>query len=230
MRFGRSAPESERPTWEVVRPGVALDLWAAEDRAPVQETPVYLWARSPLELLRHLARLDAVSIAWALGSVRAADLYAPTLTAAPPAAVWVPDDLPPAAVAAALGGEVVDAGATLRLRQTSRDPWALHRVRVRQGQLQRVGRVQVPGSPPGSHRYAPGRRRRTGLSRARLGPGWGSRSRASRSCRRHVRTWKHCIDGRGRAPEVAEALRATLGVDAGEPADHSALLTHPALR
>lgn len=114
--------------WNVIDAAGLLDLWSAEDHAPVEETQVYVWSRTPQELLQGLARLNDSVKTWALAGAAAANLYEPTLTTYPMATIWIPNATPVDAVATALGGQVVSDGGSITIRQTAKDPWALHRL------------------------------------------------------------------------------------------------------
>ncbi len=162
-------------------------------------------------MLQHLTRLDAAAIPWAVGGVRAADLYAPTLTAPPSLTLWAPNDMPASAVAGALKGEVVREGATLTLRQTPRDPWARHRVRLHQGRLVPVVRTPAPAGPAPSV-DAFDEDPDDVLARA-LRP-WAAEPIEGLTLVSRPRAFVEALaDGRGRSAEVAEALRTTLAVD-----------------
>ena len=186
--------------WEITDPQRILDLWAAEDTPPVRETPLYVWSRSQLDLLRGLERLDGILDAWAIGGVAAANLYAPTLTTFPALSVWVPDEAAPDAVATALGGEVVAEGATLTLRQTTRDPWAWHRLRVRGRDAADLASTEHAAPGTLLHRLRSAAAPPASLERV-AGLSLVSRPRA---------IIEALQDGRGRAEDVAAALRETL--------------------
>jgi hypothetical protein len=210
--------------WHLTRPALALDQWAAEDRPKVLETTVFMLARAPLEFLRHLTRLDHAGIPWAVGGVRAADLYAPTLTAPPALTVWVPNDVPASTVAAALKGQVVDGGATLTLRQTAKDPWMRHRLRLQDGLLVTVpaeARTAVSESDRDKdrdqgamHDVAHGA---TIPWSDRLDPAlprWRRELVEGLTLISPPRAYVETLaDGRGRFAEVAEALRDQLAFD-----------------
>jgi predicted transcriptional regulator len=104
--------------WRLVDRGGLLDLWAAEEEPPPPTIGLYVWTRSPREMIQKLAILDKVSEHWALGGAAAANVYAPTLTVNPEPAVWFDGRVPPERVARAIGGEIVDKGANLYLCQS----------------------------------------------------------------------------------------------------------------
>ena len=104
--------------WQFVDRGGLLDLWAAEGEPPPPPTGLYVWTRSPKELIEKLALLDGVSEHWALGGAAAANVYAPTLTIIPEPTVWFDARVPAERVARAIGGEIVDNGANLWLWQS----------------------------------------------------------------------------------------------------------------
>jgi len=112
------------------RPRVAalLDLWTRNGEALPRVTPLYVWARSPKELLGRFLELDDAGIPYAIGGVAAADIYAPTLTAAPDPEMWIPADIPADAVAQALDGSIIESGANAAIWQVPGDP-ALRRAR-----------------------------------------------------------------------------------------------------
>jgi len=105
--------------WKLTEAGGVLDLWAAEEEPPKRVTNLYVWSRSPQDLLQKLPELDRLDRKWAVGGTAAANLYAPTLSSDPNPAVWVDARLPIKEVASALGGEVVDKGFNLRIWQSS---------------------------------------------------------------------------------------------------------------
>jgi hypothetical protein len=113
-----------RKRWTLRDPGALLDRWAEEERAePEEATGITAWSRTTGELIERIASLDDLD--YALGGVGAANLYAPTLTAAPLLELWIPAEVPPTSVANQLNGEVVATGANVRLLQRSGDR-ALH--------------------------------------------------------------------------------------------------------
>jgi hypothetical protein len=107
--------------WQLVDRGGLLDLWAAEEEPPPPPTGLYVWTRSPKDIIQKLALLDEVSEHWALGGAAAANVYAPTLTVIPEPTVWFDARVPAEQVARAMGGEIVDKGANLHLCQSERD-------------------------------------------------------------------------------------------------------------
>jgi hypothetical protein len=104
--------------WKLNEAGGILDLWAAEEEPPKRVTNLYVWTRSPQDLLRKLPELDRFEPKWAIGGTAAANLYAPILSSDPEPAVWVDAHLPAKEIASALGGEVVDKGSNLRIWQS----------------------------------------------------------------------------------------------------------------
>ena len=107
--------------YQFVDPGGLLDLWAAEEEPPPPPTGLYVWTRSPKELIQKFALLDEVSEHWALGGAAAANVYAPTLTVIPEPTVWFDARVPAERVARAIGGEIVDNGANLWLWQSEQN-------------------------------------------------------------------------------------------------------------
>ena len=188
-------------SWEVVDAAGLLDLWGAEDNAPVEETQIYAWSRAPQELLQGLARLNDILEAWALGGAAAANLYAPTLTTYPVATVWIPNATPVEAVATALGGQVVSDGGSITIRQTAKDPWALHRLSVPAKETVNT-RKHVADDENARLRRTLHDEHVLPLA-AEL---WGGLSLVSRP-RAIVETLR---DGRGRYEEIAVALRNSL--------------------
>ncbi len=189
--------------WVVVDAAGLLDLWSAEDNAPVEETQIYAWSRAPQELLQGLARLNEIVEAWALGGAAAANLYAPTLTTYPVVTVWIPNATPVEAVATALGGQVVSDGGSITIRQTAKDPWALHRMSLpAKATVNKSDHVDDDEN---------GRLRRTLHDEQVLPPTaelWGGLSLVSRP-RAIVETLR---DGRGRYEAIAVALRNALAL------------------
>lgn len=104
--------------WKLSEAGGILDLWAAEEEPPKRVTNLYVWSRSPQDLLQKLPELDRLDRKWAVGGTAAANVYAPTLSGDPEPAVWVDACLPAKEIASALGGEVVDKGSNLRIWQS----------------------------------------------------------------------------------------------------------------
>jgi len=104
--------------WKISNAGGLLDLWATEEQSRARGTGLYVWSRSPQELLQKMSRLDYLNGRWALAGTAAANLYAPTLTTFPDPSIWVESHFLPRQVAAALGGEVVDKGANLQILQS----------------------------------------------------------------------------------------------------------------
>ena len=107
--------------WKISNVGGLLDLWATEEQPVEHSTGIYLWSRSPHELLRKLPLLNKLSVPWALASTAAANLYAPTLTTFPDPSVWIESSAAIREVARVLGGELVDKGANLQILQSKND-------------------------------------------------------------------------------------------------------------
>jgi hypothetical protein len=105
-----------------------LDLWTRNEQAVPRVTPLYLWARSPRELLARFLELGPAGIRYPIGGVAAADLYAPTLTEAPDPEIWIPADVPPEVLEGALDGSLIESGANAVIWQVPGDP-ALRRAR-----------------------------------------------------------------------------------------------------
>jgi predicted transcriptional regulator len=103
--------------WRICDAGGLLDLWATEEQRTAQTTGLYVWGRSPQELLTKLPRLNQLTKRWALAGTAAANLYAPTLTTFPDPTIWVDSRVLVREVANALGGEIVDKGANLEVWQ-----------------------------------------------------------------------------------------------------------------
>lgn len=104
--------------WKILNAGGLLDLWATEEQSVPQGTGLYVWSRSPQELLKKMSQLNQLNCRWALAGTAAANLYAPTLTIFPDLSVWVESHFSLRQVAAVLGGEVVDKGANLQVLQS----------------------------------------------------------------------------------------------------------------
>jgi hypothetical protein len=182
--------------WAISRPDRILDLWADEDTKSPKRTLAYVWAPSPRALLEEFRKLSDVALYWALGGVSAANLYAPTLTAEPIPTLWIPDSVPASAALKALSGEAVTEGHNLVLQQTPNDPWALNRM-----------------EPTRQYEDAP-RDPRTRVIEV-LGPAiysWNpSRPLPTVPLVSKPRAYVEAVhEKRGRAAEVAEALRKAL--------------------
>ncbi|MBA3973263.1 MAG: hypothetical protein C0504_03470 [Candidatus Solibacter sp.] len=109
-------------TWVHVDRGGLLDLWAGEESVePVTSVGVYLWSRTPRELLTKLVRIGEGDVLWALGGAAAANLHEPLLTVDPTPEVWIQSSFPAESIARQLGGSVVDQGANLHLQQSYQD-------------------------------------------------------------------------------------------------------------
>jgi hypothetical protein len=104
--------------WKVSNAGGLLDLWATEEQSGGLSTGLYVWSRSPQELLKKLPQLNQLDGRWALAGTAAANLYAPTLTTYPNPSVWIESHFSARQVATVLGGEVVDEGANLQILQS----------------------------------------------------------------------------------------------------------------
>jgi hypothetical protein len=190
-------------SWEIVDAAGLLDLWGAEDTAPVKETQIYAWSRAPQELLQGLARLSDAIGAWALGGAAAANLYTPTLTTFPAATVWIPNAIPVEAAATALGGQVVSEGGSITIRQTARDPWALHRL-----SLSTKSAVNGSDDIEGDHSARLQRALHDQQRRPPAAEVWDGLSLVSRP-RAVIETLR---DGRGRYEEIAIALRDSMSL------------------
>ena len=105
--------------WQVKDAGALLDLWAGEEKRPERITNLYVWSRSPHELLEKLSDLNRLKGEWALGGVAAANIYAPTLTTEVNPAIWLDARMPAQEVAAIVGGEIVEKGANLQVWQSA---------------------------------------------------------------------------------------------------------------
>ena len=99
-----------------------LRLWIADEGASPAEAGLYLWSRTPSDLVEAVGQLGADGGAYAIGGVAAADLHEPTLTGVSAVAAWIPMSSPPEEVAARLGAERVDSGANVFLWQAAGDP------------------------------------------------------------------------------------------------------------
>lgn len=107
--------------WKISNAGGLLDLWATEEQSGAQSTGVYVWSRSPQELLKKMPQLDELNGCWALAGTAAANLYAPTLTIFPDPSIWIESRFSSRQAATALGGEIVDKGANLQILQSKND-------------------------------------------------------------------------------------------------------------
>lgn len=201
--------------WVILQPERMLDLWLAEDTRKARVTRAYIWARSPRELLGTLTRIGGIVPEWAIGGVAAANIYAPTLTADPTPSVWIPDQVPVDLVVKGLGGEVVtDGGFNVEFRQIRDDPWALNRFPSARPSPE----VATPGDAVSSQIGVPGHdgSRRPEMVTDPVHPSVLERLPALSLVSR-VRAYVETVhDGRGRALEVAEALRERLGLDSAE--------------
>ena len=105
--------------WQVKDAGALLDLWAGEERRPERITNLYVWSRSPHELLEKLPDLNRLKAEWAIGGVAAANIYVPTLTSEVNPAIWLDARMPAQEVAAIVGGEIVEKGFNLQVWQSA---------------------------------------------------------------------------------------------------------------
>jgi hypothetical protein len=87
----------------------------------VPSTGVYVWSRSPQELLKKIPQLNELNGRWALAGTAAANLYAPMLTTFPDPSIWIESRFSSRQAATALGGEIVDKGAYLQILQSKND-------------------------------------------------------------------------------------------------------------
>ncbi len=99
-----------------------LRLWIADGGPSPAVTGMYLWTRTPSELLSAIGQISEDGLPYAIGGVGAADLHEPTLTSVPLVNVWVPLSSPPEGIAAGLGAELVDSGANVLIWQAPGDP------------------------------------------------------------------------------------------------------------
>jgi hypothetical protein len=97
-------------------------LWIADEGPSPTVTAMYLWTRTPTDLLRAMGQIGAEGLPYAMGGVAAADLHEPTLTNSPSVSAWIPLSSPPGRVATRLGAELVDSGANVFLWQAPGDP------------------------------------------------------------------------------------------------------------
>ena len=105
-------------SWRLRDPGALLELWSTEERRPVRTTSIYVWSRSPAELIGKLPRLHELKVQWAVSGLCAANLYAPTLSTTPDPTIWFDASHPAGEVASLLGGEIVEKGANLQVWQS----------------------------------------------------------------------------------------------------------------
>lgn len=99
-----------------------LDLWIEDGGGSPESTAMYVWARTPKELLVNLSALENTRFTYAIGGAAAADLHEPTLTSPPTPSVWIPSAVPPHQAAQALGGDLVESGGNLIALQAAGDP------------------------------------------------------------------------------------------------------------
>lgn|GEM_PF-1274695 len=107
--------------WKISNAGGLLDLWATEEQSGVPSTGIYVWSRSPQELLKKIPQLNELNGRWALSGTAAANLYAPTLTTSPDPIIWIESRFSSRQAATVLGGEIVDKGANLQILQSKND-------------------------------------------------------------------------------------------------------------
>jgi hypothetical protein len=112
--------------WQVKDAGALLDLWAQEERGPERITNLYVWSRSPHELLEKLSALNRPKEEWAIGGVAAANMYVPTLTSDVNPAIWLDARVPTQEIAASLGGEIVEKGFNLQVWQSADNVSLVH--------------------------------------------------------------------------------------------------------
>jgi hypothetical protein len=112
--------------WQIKDAGALLDLWAGEERRPERVTSLYVWSRSPHELLEKLSDLNRLKGDWALGGVAAANIYAPTLTTEVNPAIWLDARMPAQEVVTIVGGEIVEKGFNLQVWQSADNVPLLH--------------------------------------------------------------------------------------------------------
>jgi hypothetical protein len=105
-------------SWRLRDPGALLEVWGAEERRPERITSVYIWSRSPADLLGKLPQLRELKIQWAASGLSAANLYVPTLNTTPDPTIWVDSSQPVAEIASLLGGEIVERGANFQVWQS----------------------------------------------------------------------------------------------------------------
>lgn len=105
-------------SWRLRDPGALLELWSTEERRPVRITSLYVWSRSPAELIGKLPGLHELKVQWAVSGLCAANHYAPTLSTTPDPTIWFDSSRPAGEVASLLGGEIVEKGANLQVWQS----------------------------------------------------------------------------------------------------------------
>ena len=192
-------------SWAIRSPGRILDLWAAEDAREPRTTKAYVWARSPRYLLDALGGINEIADRWALGGVFAANMYAPTLTADPIPSVWIPEDVVVESLVKQLDGKIVgEEGPNIEFRQMPSDPWMLHRIEA--------------ARPAGVVRNTAVHENDAGVLLAALEPAKVRppllAQQPSLSLVSPVRAYVEASnDSRGRAADVAEALRRTFAFE-----------------
>jgi AraC-like DNA-binding protein len=114
-------------SWRLHDPGALLEAWSTEERRPERMTTLYVWSRSPADLLGKLPKLHELKIQWAASGLTAANIYAPTLNTTPDPTIWVDSSQPVGEIASLLGGEIVDKGANLQVWQSAGN-FSLHNI------------------------------------------------------------------------------------------------------
>lgn len=116
---GRGPAKEWRPRLDEL-----LRLWIADGGPSPAVTGMYLWTRTPPDLLRAIGQIGIGKdrLSYAIGGVAAADLHEPTLTSVSLVNVWIPLSTPPEGIAAGLGAELVDSGANVLIWQAPGDP------------------------------------------------------------------------------------------------------------
>ena len=152
-------------SWQLRDPGALLEVWSTEERRPERITSLYIWSRSPADLLGKLPQLHELKIQWAASGLSAANLYAPTLNTTPDPTIWVDSSQPATEIASLLGGEIVDKGANFQIWQSPGNfplhnigvwlPKGEHSIPIRPGDLNVVSEprayietVSLPGRAP----------------------------------------------------------------------------------
>jgi hypothetical protein len=106
-------------SWKLRDPGALLEVWNNEERKPERITSLYIWRRSPADLLGKLPQLHELKIQWAVSGLSAANLHAPTLNTTPDPTIWIDSSQPVVEIASLLGGEIVDKGANFQVWQSA---------------------------------------------------------------------------------------------------------------
>lgn len=105
--------------WRLINPGALLETWSAEERQPERISSLYVYGRSPADLLVKLSQLGQLKVQWALSGVSAANLHAPTLNTTPDPTIWIDANQPVSEVASLLNGEIVEKGSNLQVWQSA---------------------------------------------------------------------------------------------------------------